>query len=350
MEGSYMLNFDGLATTIIGSLPCLTAAEALDLLERCPLAIPAWPQLPKRSFREGMVIQFSEGFPGIRIDEAERRIWIEQNEDLPNQYAAFYESYLSGNTGPFAISAEYASGLASFLERRVPEFGKCPAVKGQVIGPFTLGLSLSNQEGKAAWFDEQYRDILIKALAKKALWQAGRLKSLAEKVIIFFDEPIFAALGTPAYIGISADDVTTTYTDICSELHAAGVLVGIHCCGNMDWALLTRTPADIISFDAYSYGEKVTLYAADIDSFLGRGGWLAWGLVPTGSAELLERETSASLIRKRDELASLFVQKGTTRDRLMRQMLLTPSCGMGTLPVRSAERVLNLLGQLRAEF
>jgi hypothetical protein len=29
----------------------------------------------------------------------------------------------------------------------------------------------------------------------------------AEPKIIFFDEPIFAALGTPAYIGISDDDV-----------------------------------------------------------------------------------------------------------------------------------------------
>jgi methionine synthase II (cobalamin-independent) len=31
-------------------------------------------------------------------------------------------------------------------------------------------------------------------------------------------------------------------------------------------------------------------------------------------------------------------------------MLLTPSCGMGTLPMRSAERVLELLHQLRQEF
>ncbi len=344
-----MLAFDGTQTTIIGSLPGRHPVEALELLDRYPLTIPAWPQLPKRSFREGMVVQYSEGLPGIRLDEKERKIWFEQDEELPALYADFYEQALSGELEPFEISADYAAGLDAFIDRRTLSGHRLPAVKGQVAGPFTVGLSLSDQDGKAAWFDEQYRDVLIKALAKKALWQVDKLGTNAEKVIIFFDEPIFAALGTPAYIGISDDEVTTTYASICDELHAAGALVGIHCCGNMDWALLARTPTDIISFDAYSYGDKVALYAADINVFLERGGWLSWGLVPTGNAELVEQETADSLMRKRDDLGARFEQKGIARDRLMHQMILTPSCGMGTLPLRSAERVLDLLYQLRRQ-
>ncbi len=194
------------------------------------------------------------------------------------------------------------------------------------------------------------RDVLIKALAKKAVWQAGRLASIADRVIIFFDEPIFAALGTPAYIGISDDDVTATYGELCDELHGAGVMVGVHCCGNMDWSLLARSPIDILSFDAYSFGDKVALYASEIDSFLLRGGYLAWGIVPTGNPELVARASIASLVKKWDEVAVLLEQKSIARDRLVGQMLLTPSCGMGTLPMRSAERVLELLHQLRQEF
>ena len=343
-----MLTFETIPTTVIGSLPCRTAAEALELLDRYPLAIPAWPQLPKRSFREGMVFQYTEGLPGIRVDEGEKKFWIEHNEDLPQLYANFYELVLAGDPEPFAISADYAAGLAAFLERFGPQEKKLPAAKGQVAGPFTVGLSVGDQTGKAAWFDEQYRDVLIKALTRKALWQLGRLRSLAETVIVFFDEPIFAALGTPAYIGISDEDVMHTYTEMCDELHAAGAVVGIHCCGNMDWSLLTRTTIDIISFDAYSFGDKVALYAGEIDAFLQRGGWLAWGLVPTGRAELTNKESVENLMKKLEDLAALFVQKGVARDRLMKQMLLTPSCGMGTLPARSAERALDLLYQLRS--
>jgi methionine synthase II (cobalamin-independent) len=344
-----MLAFDGTQTTIIGSLPCRNPIEALELLDRYPLTIPSWPQLPKRSFREGMVVQSSEGLPGIRLDEKDRKIWFEQNEDLPALYADFYEQAFSGDLEPFAITPEYAAAFHSFIERHASSSHKLPAAKGQVAGPFTVGLSLSDQDGKAAWFDEQYRDVLIKALTKKALWQADSLRANAEQVIVFYDEPIFAALGTPAYIGISDDEVTAAYASICEELHAAGTVVGIHCCGNMDWSLLTRTPVDVISFDAYSYGEKVALYAPDINVFLERGGWLAWGLVPTGNAELVEQATAEGLTRKRDDLAEQFVQKGIARDRLMRQMILTPSCGMGTLPLRSAERVLDLLHQLRRQ-
>ena len=344
-----MLELGGTQTTIIGSLPCRNPGEALELLDKYPLTIPAWPQLPKRSFREGMVAQSSEGLPGIRLDEVERRIWFERNEDLPALYADFYEQAFSGELEPFGITAEYAAGLLAFVERHAGSGRTIPAVKGQVAGPFTVGLSLSDQDGKAAWFDEQYRDVLIHALAKKARWQLDKLGTIAKKVIVFCDEPIFAALGTPAYIGISDDDVIATYTSICDELHEAGALVGIHCCGNMDWSLLTRTPVDIISFDAYSYGDKVALYAGDINAFLERGGWLAWGLVPTGNAQLVEQETAESLARRRDDLAARFTEKGIARDRLMKQMILTPSCGMGTLSLRSAERVLDLLHQLRRQ-
>jgi methionine synthase II (cobalamin-independent) len=248
------------------------------------------------------------------------------------------------------VSAGYAAGLAAFLERRGSEGQKLRAAKGQVAGPFTVGLSIADQTGRAAWFDDQYRDVLIKGLTKKAVWQAGRLASIAERVIIFFDEPIFAALGTPAYIGISDDDVTSTYSELCEELHGAGVTVGVHCCGNMDWSLLARSPIDILSFDAYSFGDKVALYASEIDSFLLRGGYLAWGLVPTANPELVGRESAAHLVKRWDELAALLEQKGIARDRLISQMLLTPSCGMGTLPMRSAERVLELLHQVRQEF
>ena len=56
-------------TTMIGSVPHQDIESAIELLKRFPLDIPAWPQLPKRSFKEGMMPQYSEGFPGIKIDE-----------------------------------------------------------------------------------------------------------------------------------------------------------------------------------------------------------------------------------------------------------------------------------------
>ena len=63
-----MFGLQGL-TTGIGSLPHREAVPALDLIFKyCP-QLPFWPQLPKRDIREGMVAQFSEGLPCIKVTD-----------------------------------------------------------------------------------------------------------------------------------------------------------------------------------------------------------------------------------------------------------------------------------------
>ena len=51
--------------TMIGSMPHTDPAEACAVVSRYLKDIPAWPQLPQRSFKENMYAQYSEGFPGI---------------------------------------------------------------------------------------------------------------------------------------------------------------------------------------------------------------------------------------------------------------------------------------------
>ena len=53
----------------LGGLPYVSAEIAWDSVLRHTRAIPAWPQLPRRSPLEGMYAQFSEGFPGIVLDD-----------------------------------------------------------------------------------------------------------------------------------------------------------------------------------------------------------------------------------------------------------------------------------------
>ncbi|MBN2533217.1 MAG: hypothetical protein JXB88_10015 [Spirochaetales bacterium] len=330
-------------TTMIGSLPHSSAVSALSLLDKYPLGIPAWPQLPKRSFKEAMIPQYSEGFPGILVDEENKRIRVEKNDALLDEMACFYEDIIAEKTAVFAISPEYASGFHSFCEKLDKKHEKLPLVKGQVTGPFTFGLGMNDNEGKAVWFDEQYRDVVLKGLLMKAYWQIEKLFELAEKVIIFFDEPIFSALGTPAYLGIQDDDVVFTLNELVEGCHGKGAAVGIHCCGNMDWGLLARTAIDIIAFDAYSFGDKVTLYPDELTAFLDRGGILGWGIVPTLEPEKLNKETEAGIRKVYQDLLALFTKKGMSEQIISSQILFTPSCGMGSLKPEEAEKVLKLL-------
>ena len=61
-----MVNIKGLATGI-GSLPHTDSDKALDLIFKYTPQVPFWPQLPKRDKREGMVIQYSQGLPCLRL-------------------------------------------------------------------------------------------------------------------------------------------------------------------------------------------------------------------------------------------------------------------------------------------
>jgi hypothetical protein len=119
----------------------------------------------------------------------------------------------------------------------------------------------------------------------------------------------------------------------------------------MDWSLLARTDVDIMSFDAYFYGEKLGLFPKEVDAHLAKGGYLAWGIVPTAGHTAedvpVNDETVDSLAKKLDELVALFAGKGVDENRLREKMILTPSCGMGTLTPESTAKVLELLAGLR---
>jgi methionine synthase II (cobalamin-independent) len=347
-QGELIKTMGNITTTIIGSMPQTTPVDAHRLLEKYPPTIPAWPQLPKRSYKELMIPQYSEGFPGIRVDETDKRIFLKQKDDLVDTMTYFYNAFIEKDLEYFSMSSDFAAGFHYFLDQLGKQNTPLPVIKGQITGPFTFGLGINKENGRAIWFDPQYQDIVIKGLTMKALWQEKRLRPYAKEVIIFCDEPILSALGTPAYLGITDDDVISSLNEIIGELKKYNIVVGSHCCGNTDWGLLTHTYLDIIAFDAYTYGEKVALYPKEINQFLLRGGTLAWGLIPTLNPAALHEITLDRIKTRFMDLLNLFVQKGIKKKLLLQKIMITPACGMGqALEPEESELVLQFLDQLR---
>ena len=83
--------------------------------------IPAWPQLPARSFLENMYVQYSEGFPGIVVLPEEKRIYVDSSKDIQQPLEELYAAYLAddgvfvggGDSDPVLCGFEECS--ASFL-------------------------------------------------------------------------------------------------------------------------------------------------------------------------------------------------------------------------------------------
>jgi methionine synthase II (cobalamin-independent) len=133
-----------------------------------------------------------------------------------------------------------------------------------------------------------------------------------------------------------------------AAVHAEGALCGLHCCGNTDWSLVLETDVDVVNFDAHEYFQGLSLYPSELGAFLNRGGVLSWGIVPaSGAAAAIG---AAALRRELDSHIAELARKGLDRERLVRQLLLTPSCGMGTRTVAEADQVLDVLTELAASW
>ncbi len=328
-------------TTGIGSLPMTDARAACELV-LASADIPFWPQLPQRDFRESMNAQYSEGMPGARIDLDAKRLWFEVDETLSVHVAEFYERYMEQEDEGWPISREYAAGLYEFLDLISDQ--RFPCLKAHVTGPLTFAFGVTDQERRAAYYNPELFDPIVKCLAQKAVWQARRLQPLADAVLVFVDEPVLAAFGTSAYLSLTAQDVQAALNECFEAIHRAGALAGVHCCGNTEWEMLTGTEVDVVSFDAYQYARSLSLYADSVEAFLERGGVLAWGVVPTNEA--VREETVESLSQRLLDGFALLEAKGVERGVLARQALLTPSCGAGTMEEDDARRVFELLAEL----
>lgn len=333
-----MQKLKGLATGI-GSLPFKEPEAALDLIFKYLRQSPFWPQLPKRDVREGMIAQFSEGFPcikvtgdGIFFNAAEKEKELE----------VFYGRIIAGDIDYFRISEDFASGLYRFYQRlekhnlKNIEFIKC-----QVTGPFTFAAAVNDDRGIALLHDKVFMQVILKALVMKALWQIRLFKKFGKRIILFVDEPFLGCFGS-GYTPINREDVIKGLSEFGKEIKSEGVLLGVHCCGNTDWSIFTDTQEiDIINFDAFGFLDRLVLYADNLKNFFKRGGMLCWGIVPTGNFSV--KETTKLLTDKIKEGLNILINKGLGKNLLLDNLLLSPACGLGSLSTDKAEPIFKAL-------
>jgi len=329
--------FTPFLTTGIGSLPHTDPEEACRLVLET-FDIPFWPQLPKLSFHESMIPQFSEGIPFIKIDEQRETIWIER--DRSDALMRFHESY--SEDWKIAISEGYAKGLHTFI--RLLKNKSVRFLKGQITGPLTFTLGLKGSEGRPVYFDEELREISLMVLKTKIRWQIETLKPYAENIIIFIDEPILSALGSTSYLGVAPEEALRLLEETSDTIMYAGGIAGVHCCSKAHWPLVINSGARIISFDAYGYIETISMYPAEFTGFLKGGGYLAWGIVPTTESI---REENPDSIKKRFDTSVIMLSKSMPLDLLLSRILLTPSCGTGSRSIEETLRVFQLLVGLK---
>jgi methionine synthase II (cobalamin-independent) len=343
----------------VGSLPHRDRQKALDLIFEQTVEIPVWPQLSSY-LPEQMMIQFNEGLPGL-VRNKDRDLFVTSGPGFEHELLGFYEEYLAVCNGDlsldrsrFRLRGDTGHTFFAFLDMLERQQAQRVAVKGQITGPFTLLAGLKDENDKLALYDPRLKDVVVKTLALKAEWQVERLNRFSLPCIIFIDEPALAGFGSSAFISIAGEDVIAMLDEVAHHIHKAGGLAGTHVCANTDWSLFFQSSMDLINFDAYTYFDRFALYRADLIEFLNRDGMVAWGIVPTMEADMINEESADSLVNRWQKQTDQLIGPDLAEGTLFRQTIITPSCGCGSLSESLAEKVVHLTcevsEQIRQEF
>lgn len=350
-----MSRLQGLATGI-GSMPYTEAAPALDLIFRHLPYIPHWPQLPAASENEGFVLQFVKPLIEHRLiveEKGSQLRFAAADIRLFNEQTAFSEyATAEGNVLPslnYALPVGSAAGFYAYLrELQRNGTGGARYLKGQISGPVSLGLHITDNNFRAALYSCQLREMLAKALALQARWQIRELSRFNLPVLFFIDDPSLCMYRHPSFPDLSANMIKESLLTVIGAARAEGALVGAHACAAIDWSLLFALPLDVVNIDVYHYFASILPFATELNDYLARGCTMAWGLVPTSPE--VENESAQTLL---DRLSGNFARlesMGVDGKRLRKQLLFTPSCGTGTLTVAHTEYIYQLLRELSETY
>ena len=310
----------GLSTSI-GSLPHTDPrAAATFVLERQP-RLPAAPSLPNRSGMERMIAQAAWGIPGVRVlpDGS-----LEVDDPAIDPRSPLTDPGIDGE--PFVALRAFLGAVAG---RRAP-------IKLQLTGPVTLGIAL-HSIGVPPRRAFAMAGAAVRARARSLLAAAQETAPMAP-LVVFVDEPgLTAAMerGFPLDPNRTIDLVSSVLATL--EPHA---VTGLHCCGRADWRVVLQTGPQILSLPL---GAGAVEHPGAVSSFLERGGWVAWGAVPTtgplgSTADRLWQQLSA-------EWCGL-TQAGCDPVLLREQAMITPACGMATHDEAQADLIVSLTNQV----
>jgi len=337
-----------------GSLPHLDPCLAVDNVRRNFPQIPAWPELFNLTTGNSYLHQYLGSLLdlGLLVEIPGKKPYFDtRHPDWLTKQTAFYQLYLDAVGGnvtalqAFGTTRKAAPGFFAFLDD-LDARGTGPAMylKGQLGGPVALGMEICDENGRPAYYDLHLRDLITKCLALHGAWQVQQLKSFGLPVIIAVDEAGLIYHGTSAFITLNDKDIIADLNCVLGAIEVMGGISCLHLCGRPHWPIALSTKATIINFHAYEYHKTLPLYARELNQFLQKGGLLAWGMVPCNAKDLAA-ETPHNLYLQLSATLGALLRKGIPSS-LLRQALITPSCGLSSLTPEKADQACSYTREL----
>ncbi len=356
-------------STTIGSLPHHNVDAALACSFRT--SIPFLPQIPIRNPWEYMIAQALEGLPGLQVDRdgtatINLDIWSSRSHAFQRRLdEAFAQAEKPEAFESFEPSPATSSCWQPFVWE-VRERG-AQVAKVQTAGPMTAQWALrqvSNSSsganashGGPQELPNELRMQIYRLVLARSLAMTRRIRAAGAQPVLFVDEPGLYGLNLKSPKHWQAFQELKL---MLQTVRKSGVIVGLHCCSNTDWAAilgLGGLELDILSIDAHlSLKSLLTSEpegrpeARSFADFVKAGGRLALGVIPTTKSSTL----AAPSVRPAQQVAQLMAQVQDTFNRhselqpaqireILRSAIWTPACGLALHSVDAAEEALDSL-------
>ena len=295
----------------MGIMPHDNVDDALRLAST--VDIPFWPQLPRLSFYEDMYVQAMEHFPGVVIEPDRLRIHVDTNrfmEEIPEYLEREGDPYF------FVLSERFSQVYRRFLSL---DLASHMSIRGQIISPVSLALRILDENGKPIVYNDEVRAFTYAFIQKKLNAQYAELVEKNTNAFVWIDDPglefIFNAMC--GYDNVKAKE---ELADFFNGVHGPR---GLHLCGRPDWDFLLSLNIEILSFNAYAFGDIFVTYDK-VKSFLEKGNIISWGIVPTYFEEF-SKEDVMSIAGRIESMWAVLQDRAIDRDLIIQNSLLAPA-------------------------
>jgi len=344
----------GPLTTAIGSLPHAYVDAALKFSFK--MRIPFLPQIPMRNPNEFMVTQAIDLLPGVHSEDGAHifltdKVWGKNTHALREKTEkAFENSKQESAFEAFEPSPDVWNCWNPFIfelhERKV-SFAKI-----ELAGPMTCQWALRLDDGSPADKNPDVGMQVFRLALARAIAMSRKVKEEGVVPLFYLDEPGFYAFSSKNVRHVMALQELKLFVQ---TLQKEDVLVGIHICSNTEWDSVLSLPIDVLSFDTNLSLNLLLTHKEALRGFLGNGGRLSMGIVPTGVHSLKVQSFTPKLLLEHflHTLHEDLKGEEALISQIMQTSLITPACGLALHNVEDADTILSHtleIGRLWADY
>jgi len=227
-------------------------------------------------------------------------------------------------------------GLHAFLRLgRLINLDGAP-VTWHLPGPLTVGVSLCEAGIEPAEAFALAGKVVRSKLVEIAAEVSRVLPNSPQMAMI--DEPALADLMTPDFPippDLAIDVMSSAMASLSHE-----ILTGIHCPRHCDVATMLASGPGVISVPV---ADDLVDWAGYLDRFLGDGGVIAWGIVPSNGPV---SATPERYWRQLSDVWCELVRRGCDPVALRRQSMITPGGNLDAYAVSVARRLARLTAEV----